>query len=96
MIFLCVRFPTISIDALCYRQIARQHEKRVASVEKQKILACNSAAQAQGVQPGMPLTQALSLDPELQILTRNPEKEKDFLYRMATLLSDISPSIFYR
>lgn len=96
MIYLCVRFPTISIDALLHRQIASQQAKRLASVEKQKILACNSLAHAQGVYPGMPLTQALSLDPDLQILTRNPEKEKDFLYRMATLLSDISPSIVYR
>ena len=43
------------------------------------VCACDAAAAAAGIAPGMALNSALALLPELQTLARDPQRERELL-----------------
>ena len=80
MLYLCLRFPLLGLDALG-KEINNDHA--TALIENGRLRLCNRAAQQQGLRPGISTGQAQALCPELHCVQRQPLREQDFLQRLA-------------
>ncbi|WP_444923179.1 Y-family DNA polymerase [Microbulbifer sp. DLAB2-AF] len=75
MLWLCIRFPKLPLEALTCAQTPEERSQPLAIVEKQIIVEANKAAFEFGVIAGLSITRARQLCPGLQILHRNRERE---------------------
>jgi protein ImuB len=57
------------------------------------ICACDARAAAAGIVPGMALNSALALQPELQTLARNPQREHELLVALAEWAVRFTPRV---
>ena len=57
------------------------------------VCACDAAAAAAGIAPGMALNSALALLPELQTLARDPQRERELLVALAEWALRFSPRV---
>ena len=57
------------------------------------VCACDAAAAAAGIAPGMALNSALALLPELQTLARDPQREHELLVAIAEWALRFSPRV---
>lgn len=64
-----------------------------ASGQRKAVLDCSPEAEAQGVRPGMPLRQALSLCPKATFLEPNPARYQDAFEAVLHALESISPLV---
>jgi protein ImuB len=57
------------------------------------VCACDAAATAAGIAPGMALNSGLALLPQLQTLARNPQRERELLVAIAEWALRFSPRV---
>lgn len=57
------------------------------------LLLCNSAAEAAGVRPGMSVNAALALEPGLQVVRRDVQRERAILTRLAAWAIRFTPIV---
>ncbi|MCC1497806.1 DNA polymerase Y family protein [Alcanivorax sp. 1008] len=87
-LWLALRFPQLMIDAA-----ALQSPQPSAIRDQHRLVAVNTAAADQGVQPGMRPGTALALCEGLQIYPRHAEAEQSLLTRHAQALLSYTPMI---
>ncbi|WP_444900085.1 Y-family DNA polymerase [Microbulbifer sp. VAAC004] len=75
MLWLCIQFPKLPLEALTRTQTPEEKNQPLAIVEKQIIVEANKAAFEFGVIAGLSIARARQLCPGLQILHRNRERE---------------------
>ena len=91
-LWLCVHLPRLPVDVL-------KHNAAIpcAAIEtvrnRPQVIACNSAAEKRGVQPGMALTAALSLCAELDARERDRHAECARLNDLAAAAWQLSASV---
>ncbi len=91
-LWLCVHLPRLPVDVL-------KHNAAIpcAAVEtvrnRPQVIACNSAAEKRGVQPGMALAAALSLCAELDVRERDRRAECARLNDLAAAAWQLSASV---
>lgn len=83
MHWLCVYFPQLSLD----RVLQAGEDPTPTAVHdggpKPRIVACNDPAQARGIEPGLPLSAARVLVPELVVYAQDPVAEVEVLTQLA-------------
>jgi len=81
-----IRWLALYLPALSLQLFERTSEASLplAVCEHEQIIACNAAARAFGVRPGLAEGAARALAETLQILTRRPAAERAALERLAT------------
>ncbi len=96
-IWLYLHFPLLSLETLLPQVPADQAHKPIATVslEKniQRVLCCNTQAEAWGVESGLSVSTALALCPELLVLPRKIEQEQQHLQQLALLAYSFSPVV---
>lgn len=89
-LWLCVHFPDLSRDVL-----ALPADRPVAVIEVVKgrslLQATNLCATGYGLAPGLPLSAAYALCPDLVIAERDPDRERQALERLARCALDFTP-----
>ncbi|USD20534.1 Y-family DNA polymerase [Microbulbifer variabilis] len=75
MLWLCIQFPKLPLEALTRAQTPEERSQPLAIVEKQIIVEVNKTAFEYGVIAGLSIARARQLCPGLQILRRNRERE---------------------
>ena len=80
-----MRWLALYLPALSLQLFERSSQERplLAVSENDQIIACNAAARALGVRPGLPDGAARALAQRLQILPRRPAAERAALQRLA-------------
>ena len=89
MWWLCVRFPSLTLDSLGLRELA---EPAIVT-EQQKVIQANQAAAHHGIKSGQSIATALSLYPDIQALQRQPERELQLLEQTAVWAYRFSPAV---
>jgi protein ImuB len=79
-----IETPTTSHDGLAIVDLDRGGKV---------VCACDAAAAAAGIAPGMALNSALALLPELQTLARDPQRERELLVSIAEWVLRFSPRV---
>lgn len=91
---MAVHFPRLALEALSVRPDSREP---IAVMEgegsKAKIADCTQGAERSGLRPGMALSAALVLSPQLQSLQRTPAQEQAALLRLAEIGYDFTPTV---
>ena len=84
-VWLAVRLPQLALD--CYIRGHRGKTSPIAITEasrgRERVIGCNAAARAAGVQPGMPAPAACAVSPGLHCLPRDTALEQEALKRIA-------------
>jgi len=91
-LWLCLRFPLLPLEVLSAeagRPCAVIHNEG----NNVQVLLANDAAQAAGVQPGLPVNAALALAPELQLLQREQQLENEALQSLAAWAVGFTPVV---
>ncbi|NNJ65206.1 MAG: DNA polymerase Y family protein [Xanthomonadales bacterium] len=85
MLWLAIRFPHLPLNLFTRGQSSRNMPVAVGDTieRRERIIDCNPAALSGGVKPGMPLTAALGILSDLQIVERDPTAEQQALRRLA-------------
>lgn len=81
MLFLCLRFPQLGLDALPPGE--KSAEKALAVYENDRLVLCNQQARSRGATEGQSLNTALSIVPELHCLPRQTQAEARHLHNLA-------------
>ena len=96
-IWLYIDFPLLALDGALadIDNIKAESTIAVASVQKnvQRIVCCNSYAQAWGVDPDLSLSTALAICPDLLVLPRSLSQENLLLHRLALIAYQFSPVV---
>jgi protein ImuB len=94
MLWIGLHFPVISLEIFSRGAAAPEP---IAVIEKQgsrtRVIACNEAASACGVQIGMPVSAAQALETGLVVRTRDPAAEHDSLCGIAAWAGQFTPSV---
>ncbi|WP_444919702.1 Y-family DNA polymerase [Microbulbifer sp. CnH-101-G] len=93
MLWLCIRFPKLHLEALTRAQTPEERSQPLAIVEKQIIVETNKAAFECGVIPGLSNASARNLCPGLQILHRDREREQRQLEELAQWGLSFTPMV---
>jgi protein ImuB len=94
MLWIGLNFPAISLEIFSRGTAAPEP---IAVIEKNgnrsQVIACNEAASASGVRPGMPASAAQALAMGLVIRTRDPAAEQESLCGIAAWAGRFTPSV---
>lgn len=93
-LWLAVLLPSLALD-IRFRGRPRPLPQAVIETRGQQaqLLACDAAAAAAGVQPGISLAAAWALCPELEIHEREPRREQAMLRRLAAWCGRFTPVV---
>ncbi|WP_444884069.1 Y-family DNA polymerase [Microbulbifer sp. PSTR4-B] len=94
MLWLCIQFPKLPLEALTRAQTPEEKNQPLAIVEKQIIVEANKAAFGCGVISGLSSATALNLCPDLQILSRDRGREQWQLEELALWGGSFTPMVF--
>ena len=85
MLWLALRLPHLALDLFTRGQGSNRTPIALsATIERrEQVVDCNPAALAGGIRPGMPVTAALGLRDDLQVVGRDMEAEQQALQRLA-------------
>jgi protein ImuB len=93
MLWACLHLPHLPLEAHA-RADAGTRALVVASADhRPRVIDCNAVAGTAGVQPGMSITAALALAPELIVQPRNPALETQALHGVAAWSLQFTPAI---
>jgi protein ImuB len=96
MLWLALHFPALSVEVFS-RASAAPEPLAVAVAEKQggriRVTACNAAAVACGVRPGMPVSAAQALAAGLVVRMRDPAAEHESLSGLAAWAGRFTPAV---
>ena len=96
-LWLALHLPNLVLDALHLSIAALPRPEGIAAVdlehEGRVLCACDEAAAAAGVRPGMALNSALALRPDLQTLPRDALREQAMLEAVAELGLGYTPRV---
>ncbi|MEO8164586.1 MAG: DNA polymerase Y family protein [Betaproteobacteria bacterium] len=93
MLWAALRFPDLSLQlhqrgaTSCGPAIVQEAGNRP------RVLSCNEAAAKAGIQPGMPVSAAYALTPQLSLRIRNPAKEAKALAGIAAWAMQFTPTV---
>lgn len=92
---LCLYFPLLPLEIFTLtmeedRPFALEHRVK----NRRCISMCNAVAKSQGIKPGMSISQAYSLIPELLVQCEDTQQQTQALQQLAIWAYDISPDIF--
>jgi len=94
MLWVALHFPALSLEIFSRGAAAQEP---LAVIEKQgnrsRVLACNEAASALGVKPGMPVSAAQALAARLVVRSRDPAVEQESLSGIAAWAGRFTPSV---
>ncbi|WP_444910260.1 Y-family DNA polymerase [Microbulbifer sp. TRSA005] len=93
MLWLCIQFPKLPLEALTRAQTPEEKNQPLAIVEKQIIVEANKAAFKSGIISGLNSATAQNLCPNLKLLQRNREKEQRHREELALWAFSFSPKI---
>lgn len=95
MLWLALRFASLPLEV--YARAAREHRAPLAVTTsagtRAEIVACNEAARARGVNPGMALAAASALASDLQAVPRDRAAEEAALERIAAWAIQFTPAV---
>ncbi|AOS98716.1 DNA polymerase IV [Microbulbifer aggregans] len=83
MLWLCIQFPRLPLQALTRAQTGPIDETPRAVAEQQLIVDANPAANQRGIECGLTIATACALSAELELLTRDTERESQLLQELA-------------
>jgi protein ImuB len=85
MLWLAIRLPHLALDLLTRGQGRNRIPIALSAIieRRERIVDCNPAALSGGIKPGMPVTAALGLRDDLQVVVRDEEAEQQALQRLA-------------
>ncbi|WP_444902933.1 Y-family DNA polymerase [Microbulbifer sp. CnH-101-E] len=83
MLWLCIRFPKLPLEAFTRAQTPRERSQPLAIVENEIIEEPNQAAFKSGVISGLSIASARNICPGLQIVHRDREREQRQLEELA-------------
>ncbi len=98
-LWVALGFPSLALEALDPGRQERDIRSRAALVVveaiagRQWVIACNQAAAAKGIQPGIRVSAAHALVEGLQVHQRQPGKEQASLHRLARGAARFSPKV---
>ena len=96
-IWLYLHFPLLPLETLLPQRPEELAQKPIAIINLQKniqqVLCCNTQAAAWGIEPGLSISTALALCPELEVLPRQFEQEQQLLQQLALLAYSFSPVV---
>ena len=87
MLWLCLRFPALSLE------VFPPSESASVVIAQQRVVCANPAAEAAGIRPGMRLAAALGLAPGLQVLARQAPREAELLHTLACWAEGFTPQV---
>ena len=93
MLWAALRFPDLSLQlhlrggASCGPMIVQEASHRP------HVLSCNEAAQKAGIKPGMLVSAAHAVTPQLHIRTRDPAREATALAGIAAWVTQFTPTV---
>jgi protein ImuB len=82
MLWLCITFPQLPLEALCPDDASQPLVVTECEGNTRWILCCNSAAEAGGLKAGMNYTTGLAMLPHVRMLERKPLTEHSALLRL--------------
>ncbi|HYC45938.1 MAG TPA: DNA polymerase Y family protein [Burkholderiales bacterium] len=91
MLWLALRFASLPLEV--FTRAARGSTPLAVSDAHAGIIACNPAARAIGVGPGMPLAAAFALAGELNVVPRDSAAEEAALKRIAAWAIQFTPAV---
>jgi protein ImuB len=83
MLWLCITFPQLPLEALCPDDTGQPIVVTECEGNTRWILCCNSAAEHGGLKAGMNYTTALAMLPHVRMLERKPLTEHSALLRLS-------------
>ncbi|NNL56698.1 MAG: DNA polymerase Y family protein [Pseudomonadales bacterium] len=87
MYWLCVALPKLPLE------VFQPSDQAVAVVEQQRVLLCNEAAGARGIEAGLNVSTALALANELVLVERDLQREQQRLTHLAEWLYRFSSQL---
>jgi protein ImuB len=94
MLWVALHFPQLPLEALLRgRAPSEARGEPWAVVQGREVLACDPAARALGVRPGMALSSAWALAPRLCAKPHDPSTEREALAAIAGWLCQFTPSV---
>ncbi len=93
MLWLCLRFPQLSLELFNDAATRTAEPEPAAVVDNQKLLVCNRAALAAGVRPGLTPATARALCGQITIFERDTDREAQTLQRLAYSCYGFTPAI---
>lgn len=94
MLWLALYFPALSVEIFS-RGSAAPEPLTIAEKQggRMRVAACNAAAAACGVRPGMPISAAQALAGGLVVRTRDPAAEQESLSGLAAWAARFTPAV---
>lgn len=93
-LWLCVHFPHLALEVFARGDT---HERplvvSIGAGTRECVLACNRAAEAGGVRPGMTVSAAYALIADLQVRARNEPAERKALTRVAAWAGQFTTTV---
>ncbi|WP_334078752.1 Y-family DNA polymerase [Microbulbifer sp. M83] len=83
MLWLCIQFPNLPLEALTRAQQAGPDGSPRAVVEKEQVVDVNSSARERAVTGGLTIATACALCADLELLPRDTERESQLLQELA-------------
>jgi protein ImuB len=92
MLWLCLRFHQLPLQALSRQQAAT--EQALVVLEKQRVLQADDAATELGIKPGTGTATVRALADNIRLLERDPLAEQRCLQQLCCWAYSISPSLY--
>lgn len=94
-LWLCLRFPQLPLDIVqrATRTHGDQQTQAIALIDKQQVRLANGLATAAGISPGMTLTSAYALVPNLKVAEHQAERENNALHGLADWAYQFTPAV---
>ena len=90
MLWIALHLPQLSLEVF---QRGLPSPEPCATVERQRILACDAKATARGLRVGMPVSAALALAPNLRLRERDATAETEALLGVAAWAMQCTPNV---
>ena len=83
MLWLCIQFPKLPLEALTRAHRKAGDETPLAVTQSSLILEANAAAREHNVTPDLTIATACAYCPDLELLERDPQRESQMLQQLA-------------
>ena len=95
MLWLCLRFHRLPLEALVRQKAAEPPEQLpLAVLEKQRVLQADDNAAELGIRPGMGTATVRALADRVTLLERDPEAEARCLQQLCCWAYSVSPTLY--
>ncbi len=93
VLWACLYFPVLALDVFAGTQDTASCAVVEGEGGRRRVIACDDAARAAGIETGMNEAGALALEPRLHCLSRQPDLEARALERLATWAGQFSSQV---